>query len=102
MERAYEDPLAAISAGIYGTRGGPFRPGPWGASTHKDNSIYLHILSWPEETLILPPLVQKIGDAVVLTGGEVAMTQSDDGISISIAPADRDPINTLVRLTVKG
>ena len=94
--------LERYGESIYDTRGGPFRPGPWGASTHKDNSIYLHILSWPEETLILPPIVQKIGDAVVLTGGEVAMTQSDDGISISIAPADRDPINTLVRLTVKG
>ncbi len=93
--------LGSYGESIYATRGGPFRPAPWGVSTHKDNTIYLHILAWPEETLTLPPLPQKLGDAVVLTGGEVAMTQRDDGISISIAPADRDPINTLVRLTVK-
>ncbi len=92
--------LGRYGESIYGTRGGPFRPGPWGASTHKENAIYLHILAWPEETLTLPPLVQKVGNAVLLTGGEVAMSQSDDGIRISVPPADRDPVNTLVRLTV--
>lgn len=92
--------LERYGESIYATRGGPFRPGPWGASTHKNDAIYLHILAWPEETLTLPPLAQKVGDAVLLTGGDLAITQSDDGIRISVPPADRDSVNTLVRLTV--
>jgi len=30
---------------IYETTGGPYKPGLWGVSTHKDNRIYLHILN---------------------------------------------------------
>jgi alpha-L-fucosidase len=29
---------------IYGTRGGPVSPQPWGASTRKDTTVYLHLL----------------------------------------------------------
>jgi alpha-L-fucosidase len=87
---------------IYGTRGGPFRPGAWGASTHKGNAIYVHILAWSDEILTLPPVARKIIDAAVLTGGKASVSQSDDGVVISIAPVDRDPVNTLVRLTVEG
>lgn len=94
--------LGSYGESIYGTRGGPFRPGPWGASTHKDSAIYLHILAWPEETLSLPPLSQPLGDPVVLTGGAVEFSQSGEGIRISVAPAHRDPVDTIVRLTVKG
>lgn len=98
--REIGDWLGSYGESIYGTRGGPFRPDTWGASTRKDSSIYLHILAWPEETLTFPPLAQKVGDAVLLTGGEVSVTQSDQGISISVAPTDRDPVNTLIRLTI--
>ena len=87
---------------IYGTRGGPFRPGAWGASTQADSSIYLHILDWPEDVLVLPPTTRKVIDAVALAGGEVTVEQSNTSTTITVAPADRDPVNTLVRLTVEG
>ena len=48
------DWLAKYGDSIYGTRGGPFKPGKFGVSTHKANTIYLHILNWPGETLMLP------------------------------------------------
>lgn len=94
--------LRSYGESIYGTRGGPFLPGPWGASTHKDNAIYLHILDWPEETLSLPPLAQRLGNPVVLTGGEVELSQNGEGTRISMAQAHRDPVDTIVRLTIKG
>lgn len=92
--------LQQYGESIYGTRGGPWRPGDWGAATHKDNAIYLHILAWPQETLTLPPLPQRITGADVLTGGEARVDQSDEGITISVAPGDRNPLNTLLRLTI--
>jgi alpha-L-fucosidase len=41
---------------IYGTRAGPVSPRSWGVSTAKGNRIYLHILSWQEPYLVLPPI----------------------------------------------
>ena len=29
---------------VYGTRGGPFLPGAWGVSTHRERTVYLHVL----------------------------------------------------------
>ena len=52
--------LAKFGVSIYGTRGGPFKPGRWGVSTHKGQTIYLHVQHWAEETLSLPVILAKI------------------------------------------
>ncbi len=35
--------LKKYGESIYGTRNGPYAPGPWGGSTRKGNTIYLHL-----------------------------------------------------------
>lgn len=85
---------------IYGTRGGPFKPGAWGVSTHNDQSIYLHILDWPTEPLTLPPLAQTINGSQALTGGQAIVQQNAQGVTVTVAPADRHAIDTIVRLAV--
>ena len=87
---------------IYGTRGGPFKTGPWGASTYKDNKIYVHILSWPEHTLTLPAISKKITAAALLTGGVLGLNQTDEHIEISVANAPLDEIDTIIELTLDG
>ena len=52
--------LAKYGESIYGTRGGPFKPGRCGVSTHKGQTIYLHVQRWPGETLTLPAIPAKI------------------------------------------
>ena len=98
--RQMGDWLRDYGESIYATRGGPFKPGPWGVSTHNDNYIYLHILDWPTETLTLPPLAQSINGSHVLTGGQAVVQQSAQGVTITVAPADRHAIDTIVRLAV--
>lgn len=39
---------------VYGTRGGPYLPVEWMASTHKGNYIYLYLLKHPGNRLKLP------------------------------------------------
>jgi alpha-L-fucosidase len=83
---------------IYATRGGPFKPGLWGASTHKGNTIYLHILNTVDGTVTLPPIPAKIIRSSVLTGGTASVKQSEQGIVISIpqiGPAELDVIVAL-------
>ena len=90
--------LKQYGESIYGTRGGPFRLGLWGASTHKGNKVYVHILTWPLEAITLPPIQKKIVASSVLTGGAVEVKQTDAGIEISVPAATRQELDTIVVL----
>jgi len=87
---------------IYGTRGGPFISASWGGTTHKGNTIYLHILRWPGESVTLPPIERKIVSHSVLTGGTAEVEQTADEITITVPADRRDPIDTIVKLELDG
>lgn len=93
--------LAKHGDSIYGTRGGPLLPGPWGASTHRANTVYVHVLDWPDDKLVLPALPARVVRASVLGGGAargVKVEQTARGIEIAVAPAARDAMDTVVAL----
>ena len=94
--------LAKYGASIYGTRGGPFKPGPWGAATQKGNRVYLHILDPALDTVTLPAIEKKIAGSRVLTGGSASVRQTDQAIEISVPKADRQEFDTIVVLTLEG
>lgn len=39
---------------IYGTRGGPIAPQPWGVSTQKNNKVFLHVINWKSPNILIP------------------------------------------------
>lgn len=54
--------LAGYGETIYGTEGGEIRPQPWGATTRKGNSLYVHVLqpdSIADGVLVLPGVKAK-------------------------------------------
>lgn len=104
VERLKEmgDWLEKYGKTIYGTRGGPFRPGAWGASTHKGNSIYVHVLNWSDDRLILPAIPKNIIASNVLTGGEVSVKQTNEIIEINVPKAYRKELNTIIELKLNG
>lgn len=85
---------------IYATRGGPFKPGKWGASTRRDNRIYIHAFKWNGDKLELPAIPAKITAAKILTGGSVDCKQTDAGITLTVPAASQDPIDTLIALDI--
>ena len=105
---------------IYATRGGPFvapdekkRPANargfvlaegnwWGGSTHKGNTIYLHILRWPSDTISLPAIERKIVRHSLLAGGSATVKQSAAGIEVSVPAARRHAVDTIVKLELDG
>ncbi|MCX5770781.1 MAG: alpha-L-fucosidase [Candidatus Hydrogenedentes bacterium] len=90
---------------IYGTRGGPFTPAAWGASTCKGNRIYVHVLDWSkvqDGTVVLPALGRKITGHSVLTGGEADVKQKDDGVKIRVGESARQDPDTIIALEVEG
>jgi alpha-L-fucosidase len=105
VERLREmgDWLAKYGEGVYGTRGGPLKPGRWGASTCKEDKVFLYIMKWPDgEPLRFPAIPVKILSHRTLSGGKAEVKQGDDGIAVSLPAADRDPVATVLELTVEG
>jgi alpha-L-fucosidase len=96
--REVGDWLAKDGESIYGTRGGPWKPDKYGASTRKGDTIYVHVLHWPDVSLKLPNIPVKIARAKLLNGGKADVCQTESGIEISVAPADRDANDTVVVL----
>ena len=94
--------LKEYGQSIYATRGGPFRTAPWGASTNKGNTIYVHILSWPGEKLTLPPVPKKIIASSVMTGGTATVRQTEESVEISVPKAYRQEIDTIIKLELDG
>ncbi|HEY7182384.1 MAG TPA: alpha-L-fucosidase [Blastocatellia bacterium] len=54
---------------IYGTRGGPITPRPWGVTTSKGNKVYLHVLNWPDQVLAMPKMPKKVKSATLFNDG---------------------------------
>ncbi len=92
--------LGKYGASIYSTRGGPFLPADYGASTHRDKTIYIHVLKWPGDKLVLPAIPAKVMSASVL-GGEVAsFSQTNKGIEISVKPGEVSEVDTVIALAL--
>ncbi|UGQ48595.1 alpha-L-fucosidase [Massilia endophytica] len=90
--------LGKYGESIYETRGGPFLPGEYGASTHRGNTVYVHVLKWQGEKLVLPAIPAKVLSAATLAGGKADVAQSADGIELSVPSGSRDDIDTIIAL----
>ncbi len=96
--REIGDWLGRYGESIYDTRGGPYKPTSYLASTRRGNFVYLHIIRWFDGPLVVPALPGRIVAATLLTGGTVRASQADGALTVDVAPADRQRIDTLVRL----
>lgn len=92
--------LKRYGEGVYGTRGGPFKPGPWGASTCKGKKVYLFVMKTPAEgPLRLPDPGVTVRSARFLEDGAPASVRAEDGgLLVEIPPERRDPIAAVVVL----
>ncbi len=90
--------LSVNGESVYGTRGGPFKPGAWGVSTRRGNRIYLHVFTWEGDSRRLPPIAARVAEARVVGGGPVTFSQTVDALVIRVAADRRDPTDTVIRL----
>ncbi len=94
--------LAKCGQSIYGTRGGPFWATSQVVSTHKNNTVYLHVLNWTNHGVTLPPVPKRIVAGSLLTGGRVTVNQTDESIEITVPPEDRQALDTIIVLQLDG
>ncbi|MBO0798287.1 MAG: alpha-L-fucosidase [Blastocatellia bacterium] len=89
---------------IYGTRGGPLTPRPWGVTTRKGNKVYLHILNWQDQVLSMPKMPQKVKSAKFLKDGSKVeyLEHEKYGFFIRIPSSALDDVDTIVVLELAG
>jgi alpha-L-fucosidase len=91
--------LKQYGESIYGTRGGPYKPGIWGGATCKGNIIYLHITQeWPDGELHLPKLPAKIMKVSTLTGGKADVQQTAKELIVKLPRKFHDEYDTVIKL----
>jgi alpha-L-fucosidase len=97
--RAMGDWMRVNGTSIYGTRAGPVSPRAWGATTQRGDSVFIHVLAWPDRVLALPDLPGRIATATMLDGARVEVAQSTAGVTLTMPPAAlRDSIDRVIVL----
>ena len=105
------DRLAAIGQwikingdSIYGTTASRFEKLPWGRSTTKDNTLYLHIFDWPKDNkLTLTGLITEAAKVYLLAEPEkqLPVEYTDGSATITLPDKQIDPIDTVVAMEFK-
>ncbi|HTL59573.1 MAG TPA: alpha-L-fucosidase [Candidatus Limnocylindrales bacterium] len=90
--------LAKYGESIYSTRGGPFKPGAYGASTRRGKTVYLHILDWDNDAIELPSIPGKVLRRRVLTGDQAEVSTTPHGLRISLPERERQQLDTVIAL----
>ncbi len=97
---AIGDWLRTYGRSIYGTRGGPVSPRSWGATTRRGDTVFVHLLDWPDRELALPPLGARVVRAAMLASGErVEAVESAGGVTLTLPAATNDPDRVVVLVT---
>lgn len=85
---------------IYGTRGGPVGPRPWGVTTANGKRVFVHILDWNDAQLTLPTMPTRVKSARLFASKQaVKVSQTADGVLLTMptAPA-ATAFDTIVEL----
>lgn len=92
--------LGKYGESIYGTRGGPVGPRPWGVTTAKGNKVYVHLLDWPDRWLAIPGLGKPVKSARMMGGAPVRVQTMDNGLLLHLPEGGRDEFDTVVEVTL--
>ena len=90
--------LGRYGESIYGTRGGPFPPGEWGASTHRGKRVYVHVLKADDGRVVLPGLSARLVGSSMLTGGTATVVPTDKNIEVTLPAEARKSEDAIVVL----
>ena len=93
--------LSIYGETIYGTRGGNIPPQPWGVTTQRGNTLYVHILSWDKEEITLPLPAKQVKKIVRFTDkSPLNYQKSAEGISVNLKEVPTD-IDVVLEVTLK-
>lgn len=84
---------------IYGTRGGPIPPRPWGVTTQKENRVFVHILDWEDPVILIPPIGSKVTSARFFREqDEIEFSQNKQGILLHLPVVHPNEYDLVIEL----
>lgn len=87
---------------IYGTTAGPVSPRPWGVTTQKGKKVWIHVMDWQDETILLPMAGKKIVSAkLFLDQSPLKFIENELGLSIQIPSSKREKVDTIIEIQLK-
>ncbi len=106
IQAVFADRLRAMGAwlkiygdSIYGTRGGPVKPGAWGVTTQRGNTVYVHVLDPSLTVLTLPGITKSLRGATLLYGGaKVTYATSEGSLLLHLPPRAANEIDQVIVL----
>ncbi|HKN69257.1 MAG TPA: alpha-L-fucosidase [Gemmatimonadaceae bacterium] len=94
--------LRTYGRSIYGTRGGPIAPRPWGVTTQRGDTVFVHLLEWSDRVLSIPPFGQRIVRASMLgTGARVGVNQAEAAVTLTTPAQSSDEIDRIIVLETR-
>ena len=95
--------MAKNGESIYGTRGGPIAPRPWGVTTRKGTAFTCTCFDSPDPSLLLPPLpsARALGEAAQRRPRRRVQDRRRRRRDPVAAAQTRDPIDTIVVLELE-
>src|SRR5207249_10955846 len=92
--------LRGYGTAIYGTRAGPVPPRSWGATTRRGDTVFVHVLDWPDPLLALPPLGARARAAYLLRGrAAVPVAETAAGVTLALGPTAGEVDRVIVVVT---
>lgn len=87
---------------IYGTRGGPVAAGPWGVTTQRGSTVYVHVLDWNEPVLALAGIPRPVHSAKLLRdGSSVEVSAVKGGLVLKLPEAQPEEVDRVIKLELR-
>ncbi|HEX8836446.1 MAG TPA: alpha-L-fucosidase [Candidatus Acidoferrum sp.] len=84
---------------IYGTRGGPVAAGPWGVTTERGSTVYVHVLDWNQPVLALAGIPHAVRSAKLLRdGSSVEFGEVKGGWVLKLGEAQPEEVDRVIEL----
>jgi len=94
--------LRTYGSSIYGTRGGPITPRPWGVTTQRGDTVFVHLLDWSDRVVSIPTFGARVVRAAMLgTGTPVAVGQTSDAITLGLPTGSSGEIDRVIVLETR-
>ena len=88
---------------IYGTRGGPVTAGPWGVTTQRGSTVYVHVLDWNQPVLALAGLPRAVRSARLMReGSSVEFSLVKGGLVLKVPEVQPEEIDRVIVLELEA
>ena len=95
---AMGDWLSRYGRSIYGTRAGPIPARPWGVTTQRGDTVFVHVLDWKDSVLALTGLRRVVKARYVGRDGGPHVTGVAGGVVLTIDPPSATDIDLVIEL----